>query len=397
MKHFVKKMAAAAAAGIMLAVGTLPAMANSVDYLPFRDVPKTEWYYDAVAYNYKWGLMQGMGSGEFCPQNSMTRAMVVQILYNREEKPAVSESQSAFTDVAANKWYFKAIQWAYKNGYANGFGNGTFLPEKQVTREEIVQFLYNYTGKPTPTGSLTGFGDQDSVTWSKNAMQWAVGSGYVNGIPNGTRMLLQPKGNATRAQAATILRAYCQKEYNAYRGLLTSMKTNGDFLQYAGMRDLNGDGVEELLVIYNANQFALYEYKNGAPTVAARYQFIRTGLDYFDEPCTDKTWKQLKAQEEEGAGINVSVDLSTNVLNFQDMCVTSWNENNAQLYYENGKWVLNTFYLPEPGSSEAGGKYIYYVNGREVSESEYWNTWKPDVNVGFRDQGIEDRLSAMLY
>ena len=172
----------------------------------FSDVPANAWYVNAVQYVYDNGIMAGTGS-EFLPNATMTRAMVVQTLYNLSGAPKVSGT-SQFPDVKTTDWYCKAVLWAEKNKVAAG-SDGLFLPNALVTREQFAQFLYNYAGTPKVSGELRGFADTASVSgWAKKAITWANKNGIISGKPSGGKLYLDPKGKATRAEAAAMLMKY---------------------------------------------------------------------------------------------------------------------------------------------------------------------------------------------
>lgn len=177
---------------------------------PFTDVSQQSWYYNAVQYVYENGLMAGTSAATFEPNATLSRGMVAQILYNLEGQPTV-EGESAFTDTNTH-WAAKAIAWAQKNGVVSGYENNIFRPNKAVTREELAQMLYNYAQHKgydlTSTGDLTRFPDGNSVSvWAETAMAWANGKALINGFEDNT---LQPGGNSTRAQAASILMKFDQ-------------------------------------------------------------------------------------------------------------------------------------------------------------------------------------------
>ena len=179
---------------------------------PFTDASTTDWYHDGVHYCLDEGLMEGYGDGIFKPDNDLSRAMLVQILYNLEGRPAVS-GESAFTDVADGAWYFDAVTWAAANGIVGGYGNGKFGPEDNITREQLAAILYRYTqakeydvsvGEDT---NILSYTDALAVSeWAVSAMQWACGAGVIEGVTTST---LVPQGNATRAQVATMLMRFC--------------------------------------------------------------------------------------------------------------------------------------------------------------------------------------------
>lgn len=150
--------------------------------------------------------MEGMGGNKFGPGSQLTRAQFAQILYNKEEKPAVT-GEDPFTDTIPGQWYTNAILWASQKKIVNGYGNGIFRPNTDVTREQMAVMLYNYAGKPATSGTLSAFTDADHVSfWAENAIKWAVENKIMSGKGNG---ILDPKGTATRAEAATMLMKFC--------------------------------------------------------------------------------------------------------------------------------------------------------------------------------------------
>ena len=185
----------------------------TVDFVwdnPFSDVKEGAWYYEAVQYVQLHGLMEGLPGNVFGPNKELTRAEVVQILYNLEGKPAVT-GESTFTDVDGH-WAVAPITWADQNKVIGGYGDGTFLPDKPVSREEFAQMMYNYTIfkklDASATADLTKFPDgTDVANWAETAMEWANGNELINGHEDGT---LDPQGTANRAQAASILMRFDQ-------------------------------------------------------------------------------------------------------------------------------------------------------------------------------------------
>ena len=155
--------------------------------------------------------MQGFGDGIFEPSSSTTRAQLVTILWNMEGRPGVEYSLT-FTDVADSAWYASQVRWATINGYVNGYNESTFGPNDAITREQLVTILYRYSvskGADVSVGEDTNILDytdaEDVSTWAMSAMQWAVGSGLVNGR---TETTLNPTDTATRAEIATIMMRY---------------------------------------------------------------------------------------------------------------------------------------------------------------------------------------------
>ena len=180
--------------------------------LPFIDVDEDAWYADAVRYVYEHDLMAGYGGDLFGPNDELSRAQFCQIIYNMEDPPAVTGS-SAFTDVADGAWYANVVTWAAENGIVVGYGGGLFGPEDNITREQFAAILYRYAQAKgygtTASFDLSAYGDVSDVSaWAISAMQWACGAGIIKGTSPNT---LEPQGNATRAQAATMLQRFCEQ------------------------------------------------------------------------------------------------------------------------------------------------------------------------------------------
>ncbi|MFR8127379.1 MAG: S-layer homology domain-containing protein, partial [Acutalibacter sp.] len=182
--------------------------------LPFEDVAPGAWYEEAVRYAYFHNIMEGMSETEFSPTTALTRAMAVQILYNLEGQPDLSDENLGYPyeDVDAQAWYGNAVYWARITGVATGYGDGTFQPTDSITRQEFAQMLYNYAKYKgydlTAAGDLSQFPDSESVAdWAETAMSWANGNELINGHDDGT---IDAAGIGTRAQAASILMQFDQ-------------------------------------------------------------------------------------------------------------------------------------------------------------------------------------------
>ena len=174
---------------------------------PFTDIDQSAWYHDGVHYMIENGMMNGVGNGMFEPNGSVTRAMLVTILYRQAGSPKVT-GDNPFEDVAAGKYYTDAVIWAFQNGIVNGTTPTTFEPEEPVTREQIATILYRREGAPEVKQDLSAFVDTDQVSsYAHAAMQWAVAKGVIKG--DGNR--LNAKGDATRAEIATMLMRYLTK------------------------------------------------------------------------------------------------------------------------------------------------------------------------------------------
>ena len=177
----------------------------------FTDVKAGSWYESAVQYAYDNGLFSGMSPTTFAPNATMTRAMLVTVLYRMEGSPEAT-GVNKFTDVKAGQWYTDAVTWAADNGIVSGMSPTIFNPNGNITREQMASILFRYTQfkdrDVSARADLSKFKDGNKVSgWAKEAMSWANAEGLITGTGVG----LEPTGNATRAQVASILMRYCQK------------------------------------------------------------------------------------------------------------------------------------------------------------------------------------------
>ena len=182
--------------------------------LPFTDVSTSDWFYDDVAFVYKNGLFSGTDSRSFSPNASMTRAMLVTVLYRLEGEPTVT-GRSSFTDVRSGAYYEKAVIWAAANGIVTGTDSTSFSPGAKVTREQLAAILYRYAQyrklDTDASAKLNSFTDADSVSaYASEALGWAVSESLINGASG----KLMPKGDATRAQVAAILHRFVKNVLN---------------------------------------------------------------------------------------------------------------------------------------------------------------------------------------
>ena len=182
--------------------------------LPFTDVSTSDWFYDDVAFVYENGLFSGTDSRSFSPNASMTRAMLVTVLYRLEGEPTVT-GRSSFTDVRSGAYYEKSVIWAAANGIVTGTDSTSFSPDAKVTREQLAAILFRYAQyrklDTDASAKLNSFTDADSVSaYASEALGWAVSEGLINGASG----KLMPKGDATRAQVAAILHRFVKNVLN---------------------------------------------------------------------------------------------------------------------------------------------------------------------------------------
>ena len=169
----------------------------------FTDVDTNAWYHDAVDYALENSIMGGYNATTFGPNDTLTRAMVVQVLYNKEGQPTITGSHK-FPDVKSGDWFNNAVTWANINKVVGGYGDGRFGPNDKVTLEQIAVILWNYSGNPTPTGNAASLGAHSD--WAANALSWAAAKGIFKNVPYETVV-----GTATRAQTAQMLMNYLKK------------------------------------------------------------------------------------------------------------------------------------------------------------------------------------------
>ena len=171
--------------------------------LPFADVSYTNWYYDAVKFVYDKGIMDGVSYYRFAPDATITRGMVVTMLWRMAGEPY--ESSAGFTDVASGRYYSTAVAWAAKNGIVEGMTSSTFAPDQAITREQLASILYRYArwlGFSGTGSDISGYTDAGKVSgYAYDAMCWAVKTGVVTGT---SAKVLDPQGTATRAAAAQM-------------------------------------------------------------------------------------------------------------------------------------------------------------------------------------------------
>lgn len=176
--------------------------------VPFNDVSYGDWYYDAVQFVYSKGIMDGVDYYKFAPNGTITRGMILTMLWRMAGEP-FEMPVTSFTDVEIGRYYTTAVAWACRNGIADGMGESTFGPNDAITREELVTLLYRYAqyfGHSCIGTSIEGFADAGSVSsYAYNAMCWAYKAGVVTGT-TGSR--LNPQGTASRAEAAQMIMSF---------------------------------------------------------------------------------------------------------------------------------------------------------------------------------------------
>ena len=178
----------------------------------FKDVDPNQWYHESVDYAIANGLMKGVADDQFDPNGSLSRAMLVTVLYRLEGEPAADDLENIFSDVASGSWYEDAVKWATANDIVKGYGNGEFGPTNDITREQMAAIMMRYADykgiDTSASADISGFADANEVSdWAYENMQWANAVGLINGRGNN---MLVPQGNTTRAETAAILMRFCE-------------------------------------------------------------------------------------------------------------------------------------------------------------------------------------------
>ena len=179
--------------------------------ITFADVAESDWYYDAVKYVVDNKLMNGVSEEEFAPNATLTRAMLVTVLYRNAGEPATNRS-IPFADVDMGSYYASAVSWAKQNGIVSGVTENEFAPDAEITREQIATIMFRYAqynGMEAITMEENlHFADSNEIAdYAVTAMNWAVGKGLMKGKSETT---INSKDNATRAEIATILQRFIE-------------------------------------------------------------------------------------------------------------------------------------------------------------------------------------------
>ena len=179
--------------------------------LPFKDVKTTVWYYDSIKYCFKNGIIMGTTDTTFSPNTNVTRGNLVTILWRMEGSPKVSGNIS-FPDVKETDYYYEAVKWAEKTGVVHGYDTGKFGPNNNISREQLATILNNYAKyKKKDTNvqaDLSKFTDNKKISsYAREGVAWAVAKKVISGKENGTKV--DPQGKASRAEAAAMIQNYC--------------------------------------------------------------------------------------------------------------------------------------------------------------------------------------------
>lgn len=210
MKSLGKRVFSAALACVLLVSATVSLNASAASASTMTDIPSGSWYESAVRYCLNNNYMNGESETKFNPNGTVSRAQMVQVLYNLEGQPGYTSGHTPFVDITPGSWYYNAVRWGEENGIASGTGATTFDPNAPVTREQVATFFANYAKfKNNYSGAQSDLGkysDQNKISaWAKENISWAVNYGLMSGTSETT---LDPQGTCIRAQLAQFIKNY---------------------------------------------------------------------------------------------------------------------------------------------------------------------------------------------
>ncbi len=210
MKSLGKRVFSAALACVLLVSATVSLNASAASASNMTDIPSGSWYESAVRYCLNNNYMNGESETKFNPNGTVSRAQMVQVLYNLEGQPGYTSGHTPFEDITPSSWYYNAVRWSEENGIASGTSATTFEPNAPVTREQVATFFANYAKfKNNYSGAqsdLSKYSDQNKISaWAKENISWAVNYGLMSGTSETT---LDPQGTCIRAQLAQFIKNY---------------------------------------------------------------------------------------------------------------------------------------------------------------------------------------------
>lgn len=346
----------------------------------FTDVADNAWYANAVSYVQSHGLMSGTGNNRFSPNTNTTRAMLVTILYRYAGSPTVSGSAN-FTDVRQD-YYTTAVNWAAQNNVVSGYGDGRFGVNDSITRQDVAAVLWRYEG--SPAASAQDFADESSIaSYAAPAVDWARANGIISGKGNNR---FDPRGNATRAEIATMVMNYAQYKEgdeptpptpptpSGSNTLVVYYSATGSTESVANyIADELGADIFELMANYNTAKAAIED------------SLRKTGLEYLDlyllhQAMGDyfSAWRAMEDAYKEGKlkAIGVSNFYPNILTNFCETVEVKPMVNQVELHpFFAQPEALETmkFYgvVPEAWAPLGGGRYAPFENEtlKSIAES----------------------------
>ena len=201
-------------------VNDICTICGAIAPIQFTDVQESAWYADAVTYAAERGLMRGVGDGQFAPEETMTRAMLVTVLWRYSGEPEASK-KSQFVDVPNGSYYTEAVAWAAEQKIVYGTSSNCFDPNGAITREQLATILFRFNvedvGEMLDGEDFSRFADGTMVQdYAVKAMQWAITEKLILGSNEQNRLYLNPQSSATRSQVAAILMRYLENTMNQH-------------------------------------------------------------------------------------------------------------------------------------------------------------------------------------
>lgn len=251
------------------------------------DVVDTDYFYTPVQWAMETGITTGVGKDMFCPENTCTRGQIVTFLWRNAGCPEPKTTESPFTDISEKDYYYKAVLWAVEQGITNGVGHGRFNPEGTCTRGQVATFLWRAAGEPVPTTGGNDFSDVSEDAYYAKAVRWAVEQGITNGVGKGK---FSPDGQCTRGQIVTFLwraagEPTVRGSLSPYATVIENMIAGAnpeESLQEGTLADLDGDGLQELILMYYEGDYVLcdvYTLREGEAVVLMQGQRVQYTAD----------------------------------------------------------------------------------------------------------------------
>ena len=251
------------------------------------DVVDTDYFYTPVHWAMETGITTGVGKDLFRPENTCTRGQIVTFLWRSAGCPEPKTTESPFTDISEKDYYYKAVLWAVEQGITNGVGRNHFSPEGTCTRAQVATFLWRAAGEPTPESQTVSFTDVPDGTYYTQAVQWAVEQGITTGVGKNR---FSPDGLCTRGQIVTFLwRAAGEPTVSGslspYATVIENMIAGAnpeEPLQEGTLADLDGDGLQELILMYYEGDYVLcdvYTLREGETVVLMQGQRVQYTAD----------------------------------------------------------------------------------------------------------------------
>jgi hypothetical protein len=185
--------------------------ANISWFNPFIDVLENHWFYSNVLFTFTRGLTTGTSANTFSPNGTLTRGMLVTILYRETGEPDISGLDNPFSDIG-NTYYTNAIIWAAKNGIVEGYGDGTFGPNRYITRQFLALILMRYANfmkcELPSIRPYNVFADNNKIAiYTTEAIRVLYEAGVINGKE---KNMFDPQGSATRAETSAMLHRFLE-------------------------------------------------------------------------------------------------------------------------------------------------------------------------------------------